>query len=95
MSKKKKRHSSAPKTRSQSATLADEKIQDEKKFNPIARGLLFFDLAFLALMQILTNKEIISVTISNWGTIMGVILLLVALWLQFGRKNNDPTSRPR
>lgn len=98
MSKKKKRHSqSAPsaRTRSQGATLADEKQQVGKRFKPAARNLLFFNLVFLAAVQLMYNYKIISETVSNVCTLLGIILLFLALWIQFGGgPSGDSTPRP-
>ena len=98
MSKKKKRRSqTAPstRTRSQGATLADEKQQAGKRFKPAARNLLLLNLVFLAATQLLYNSQLISETISNICTLLGVIFLFVALWIQFGNgPSGDPTPRP-
>ena len=98
MSKKKKRHSKpAPssRTRSEGATLADEKRQASKRLKPIARNLLLLNLVFLAAVQLLYNKELISEVASGACTIIGVILLLLSLWIQFGGgPSGDATPRP-
>ena len=98
MSKKKKRHpQSAPsaRTRSQGATLADEKKQMGKRFKPAARNLLLLNLVFLAVAQLLYNNEIISLAASSLCTIIGVILLFVSLGIQFGNgPSGDTKPRP-
>lgn len=86
MSKKKKRNSKpAPssRTRSQGATLADEKAQASKRFNPTARNILFTDLVLMAIAMLLTESGLISDFVSGLLTILGVILLGIALWVQF------------
>ena len=98
MSKKKKRHSKpAPsaRTRSEGATLADEKQRVGKRFKPAARNLLLLNLVFLAVVQLMYNKEIISDMVSGVCTLVGVILLFLALWIQFGGgPSGDGTPRP-
>lgn len=93
--KRKKRHpqtSPSSRTRSQGATLADEHTQAEKRLKPAARNLLFFNLVFLAIAQMLYSSHMISELISGACTIIGVILLLLALWLQFGNNGNRSHS---
>lgn len=96
--KRKKRHpQSAPsaRTRSQGAMLADEQKQYSKRFKPAARNLLFLDLIFLAVCQLLYSNQLISPMISGVCTLIGVILLFVALWIQFGNgPSGDSTPRP-
>lgn len=98
MSKKKKRHSrSAPSahTRSQGAVLADERNQASKRLKPAARNLLLFDLVFLAVAQLLYNNQLISSAASGLCTILGIILLFLSLWIQFGNgPSGDSTPRP-
>lgn len=92
---KKKKHRSAPVTRSEGATLVDERIQTEKKFNPKARVLLVLDLIFLAVLQLLAQWKMIPEPILSAGTVIGASLLFVGLSLQFGQNNDNPTGRPR
>ena len=94
MSKKpnKKRHaasSAAVKRAADEAKLADRKDRERKRMDPIARTLLLGDLVFLAICQMLDKGGAMSETMANLTTIIGVILLFIALWLQFGggRKN--------
>lgn len=98
MSKKKKRHSKpAPsaRTRSEGAVLADEKQRAGRRFKPAARNLLLLNLVFLAAVQMLYNKDIISDMASGVCTLLGVILLIAALWIQFGGgPSGDGTPRP-
>lgn len=97
MSKKKKRHPSAPpsaRTRSQGATLADEKSRSGKRFNPLARNLLFGDLIFLALSQLLYSKGLMSEFLSGLATLVGLVVLLAALWFQFGKKDINNSGGP-
>lgn len=89
MSKKKKRHSNsnaAERTRSQAAKLADEKDRAQKRLDPTARNLLFGDLIFLAICQILYSSGMLSELLSGLATLAGVAMLMLALWFQFGKK---------
>lgn len=90
MSKKKKRRSNnrpSDRTRSTGATLADDKTRNRNRMNPTARNMLFFDLVFLSICQILSSKGILSDVMTGASTLIGLALLLWALWIQFGKKN--------
>ena len=90
--KYKKRHSNstmAAKKLAADAKLADEKDRARKRMNPTARTLLLGDLVFLALISILDTWGALSPIVSGFCTIVGVVLLMAALWFQFG-----PNSRP-
>ena len=88
MSNKKRKHrskpSSSPYNRSQGSVLADEQQRNEKKFNPMARNLLLTDLVVLALAYLGEQLELLSPVIVGAITILGAVLLLVALYCQFG-----------
>lgn len=94
---KKRRHSRTVELKRQveQEKLADGKDRARKRMDPPARLLLYGDLVFLAFFSILDYKGLISQLVSALGTILGVILLLIALWFQFGRKNNGPGRRPQ
>lgn len=93
MSKKKKRRSSpSPSAKSFTpvTSLADETTRSSsKRFDPLARNLLFGDLIVLALSQFLTTKGIMSEFLSNSITLIGFIVLLIAIWIQFGKKDSN------
>lgn len=85
--RKKKRHpqtASSTRTRSQGAVLADERNQSAKRFKPAARNLLLLDLVFLAVVQMLYSSQLITPMTSGLCTLIGVVLLFLALWIQFG-----------
>ena len=67
---------------------------EAKRFHPLARGLLYLDLVFLAAAQLMYSNDMISDTVSGIATVIGLILLVVALYLQFGPKSNQP-KQPR
>lgn len=100
MSKKKykKRHHSSTVTAKRQAEqerIADEIDRNRKRMDPTARNLLLGDLVFLCIIILLEQRSMITTTVSNLATIVGVILLLLALWFQFGRKNKDGHSGPQ
>ena len=87
--KHKKRHSQSTinaKRQANQAKLADEKDRMQKRMDPTARNLLLGDLVFLAICQLLYNNGMISETFSTISSIIGLILLVIALWFQFGNK---------
>lgn len=69
-----------------------QQTEKRKKFNPAARNLLWLDLIFLAVCQILVDQEMITEAMANFTTLLGVVLLCVALWLQFGPKDKGPKA---
>lgn len=50
-----------------------------KKFSPAARNLLFVDLIFLAVCQMMESGGLLDDVLSAWLTLVGLILLLVAV----------------
>ena len=94
MSKKKykKRHSQDvinAKRQANQAKLADEKAKAQKRMKPAARNLLLGNLVFLAAAQFLTDRGLISEAISAGCTLLGIALLILALWIQFKKKGDD------
>ena len=61
---------------------------DTKKFDPLARNILYTDLIILALAQIMYSNGWIGETLSGFSTVVGVVLLIVALYIQFGPKKD-------
>ena len=87
--KHKKRHSQSTinaTRQANQAKLADEKDRMQKRMDPTARNLLLGDLVFLAICQLLYSNGMISETLSALSSIIGLILLVIALWFQFGNK---------
>ena len=90
---KKRQHSRTVelKRQQEQAKLADEKDRAKKRLDPTARMLLYGDLVFLAIISLLDYRGLISDLAGGLCTIAGIILLLAALWFQFGNKTNkDP-----
>ena len=90
---KKRRHSRAVDLKRQmdQEKLADEKSRAKNRWNPAGRALLWGDLVFLALFSLLETNGLITDQAAGLCTIIGVALLLIALWLLFGnRKGKGP-----
>ena len=68
--------------------LAEEKDRAKKRLDPTARALLYGDLIFLALSSLLYANHRLSDFASGLCTVMGAVLLILALWIQFGRKKD-------
>ena len=93
--KRKKRHSQPvmdAKRQATQARLADERDRARKRMDPTARTLLFGNLIFLAICQILYSQGMISDFFSGMATLLGIVLLILALYFQFGRKRKDGGS---
>lgn len=92
---KKRQHTPtvAAKRQVEQEKLAQEKASSGKRFNPTARALLLTDLVFLAIVSILAPNShgigmgVISNELSAVCTLIGAIMLIAALWFQFGPKD--------
>ena len=96
--KNKKRHSNssaAVRQRAEAARIADEKDRYRKRMNPIARTILLGDLVFLAITAMLEQYGILPTTYSNFFAVIGALLIPVALYFQFIKKDGGPKSGPR
>lgn len=85
---KKRQHSPtvAAKRQAQQEKLVHEKRQIKDRWDPVGRTLLYGDLVFLAVASLLYMNHLISDLVSGMCTILGVILLIAALWRLFGNK---------
>ena len=85
---KKRQHSRTVelKRQQEQEKLADEKDRAKKRMDPTARALLYGDLVFLAIVSLLEHQELISETAGGLCTLVGIVMLLAALWFQFGKK---------
>lgn len=94
---KRRRHSRTVERKRQieQEKLTDEKNQTKKRLDPTARLLLYGDLVFLAVISVLDANELISDVAGGIGTIIGVILLILALWFQFRPRGDGPGKGPR
>ncbi len=96
--KYKKRHHSSTVTAKRQAEqerIADEKDRARKRMDPTARTLLLLDLVFLAAISLLDAKGMVSGAVDVISTIVGIILLVAALWFQFGKKDKWGRSGPK
>ena len=94
--KNKKRHansSAAMRQRAENARIADEKDRYRKRMNPIARNILLGDLVFLAATALLEQHGIIPTTYSNVFAVIGALLIPVALYFQFIKKDGGASNR--
>ena len=94
--KHKKRHSNssaAVRQRAENARIADEKDRYRKRMNPIARNILLGDLVFLAATALLEQHGIIPTTYSNVFAVIGALLIPVALYFQFIKKDGGASNR--
>ena len=87
--------SAAARERAEAARIADEKDRYRKRMNPIARTILLGDLVFLAITAMLEQHGILPTTYSNFFAVIGALLIPVALYFQFIKKDGGPKSGPR
>ena len=84
----KKRHSQAvydARNRQKQEQLANDRVRySGKRLNPTARNLLLGDLVLLAVVGLLLNNKLISDLTANLLSLLGIVLMIVALWFQFG-----------
>ena len=94
---KKRRHSRTVdlKRQMQQEKLADEKSRAKNRWNPAGRALLWGDLIFLAAVSLLEDNDLISQQVGVLCTVISVVLLLIALWLLFGKNNSKFGQGPQ
>ena len=94
---KKRRHSRTVdlKRQMQQEKLADEKSRAKNRRNPAGRALLWGDLIFLAAVSLLEANDLISQQVGVLCTVISVVLLLIALWLLFGKNNSKFGQGPQ
>lgn len=94
---KKRKHSAtvSAKRQAEQERIADEKDRARKRMDPTARTLLLVDLVFLAVISLLDMNQMLSAAVSTIATIIGLILLIAALWFQFGKKDKFGRSGPK
>ena len=79
----------------QQEKLADEKSRAKNRWNPAGRALLWGDLIFLAAVSLLEANDLISQQVGVLCTVISVVLLLIALWLLFGKNNSKFGQGPQ
>ena len=69
-----------------------------KKFSPAARNLLFVDLIFLAVCQMMESGGLLDDVLSAWLTLVGLILFSVRQYRRSNHKRrkaqNQPAAKP-
>lgn len=96
--KKRKHHSSSSRSQSYSSSEGSILSQDtssSKRFNPMARNLLFADIVILGFAALGERYGFISPVVSSVLTVMGFLMLLAALWFQFGGGGKKDGGGPR
>ena len=78
---KKRQHSPTvmAKRQAEQERIADEVSRNRKRMNPVARNILLADL--------LEHNGLIPPVVSGVVSIFGLVLMVIALWVQFGKKN--------
>lgn len=64
-----------------------------KRMDTLPRNLLLSDLVILAASQMMLERDMISNTLADVVGVIGVLMLLAALFLLFGPKNKRPGGR--
>ncbi len=87
---KKRRHSRTVELKRQieQEKLADAKDRAKKRMDPTARALLYGDLVFLAIAAILDAQHLVSEPVSALFSVVGLVVVILALWFQFGKKRD-------
>ena len=93
---KKRKHSVTvtAKRQAEQERIADEKDRARKRMDPTARTLLLGDLVFLAAVSLLDANGMVSGPVNAISTIIGIVLLVAALWFQFRKKDQWGRSGP-
>lgn len=94
---KKRKHSVTvtAKRQAEQERIADEKDRARKRMDPTARTLLLGDLVFLAAISLLDANGMVSGPVNAISTIIGIVLLVAALWFQFRKKDQWGRSGPK
>ena len=82
--KKRKKHTSSPTVQTSKNPQRLQQTSKTKKMNPLARNLLLIDLICLCASQWLLQREMIPDPVASLVAILGIIMLIVALYLEFG-----------
>lgn len=65
-----------------------QQTSKSKKMNVLARNLLLIDLIVLGASQMMVENQMISETMANFISLLGLVMLAVALYLEFGPKSD-------
>lgn len=69
-----------------------QQTSKRKKYKPVVWNMLWLDLIFLAVCQILLSKGMIGEVQANIATLVGLVLLVVALVIQFRPEHKGPKT---
>lgn len=92
MSQKKRKKHSTP-TNVGKDPMKLQQTSKHKKADPLTRNLLLCDLVILAASQMMLDQDMISQGMADFCGVVGIILLIIALYLLFGpqkRINGTP-----
>ena len=86
MSQKKHKKRHPQKKHSVSAPAMESEFASDgrrKRMNRTSRNILLFTLVMLAAVQLLTPAGLMTVELANGLSLLALVLLIIALWLQF------------
>ena len=98
MSQKKYKKRHPQKKRQVSAPAMESEFSSDgkrKRMNPAARNLMFVALICLAISEILFRMKFLSEVVSLVISIVALVLLVAAVYLQFRRPDGSSHGRPR
>ena len=87
------KNSASVRAQAAETTRIDEEVRDRKRLKTIARNILLVDVAMLGVCQLLVSANIINSFTSGIISMLGIVLMIVALWIQFGKHVNDDNTR--
>ena len=95
MSQKKRKKRHPQNKRSSSAPAMESEFSSDskrKRLNRTSRNLLLTTLILLAAIQLLIQFQVISEALANGLSIFALVLLILALWVQFQDSSGGQTS---
>lgn len=93
MSKRKhNKHSSSPRSLDKDP-MKLQQTSSSKRMDTLPRNILLSDLVILAASQMMLDKGMISSAMADFVGVVGVIMLIVALFLLFGPQNRAGGTR--
>lgn len=69
-----------------------QQTSQTKKMNPLARNLLLLDLVIMGASLMMQENGLITETVGNAIGIMGMVMMVVAIYLEFG-PNSDRRNK--
>ena len=65
-----------------------QQTSQTKKMNPLARNLLLLDLVIMGASLMMQENGLITETVGNAIGVMGMVMMVVAIYLEFGPNSN-------